>query len=750
VSGGWDASLIKVLLKHSDEYVRAWTLRLATDVPFTNPPQVFTGMGNDRSPAVLAQLACSARRMHYNDARIAVQELQRNQVAARDPAMPNLIWWAIESQLTRSGGREINWLTFTTGQTQALAHDITERYARRMMAGDFDNGPVVAAQIITFLQNPDKYVGLRGIVKALEGRALKEIPQELLKPLEEYWVANPDDSLILEIMARMNVPSARITLRQKAAAQTIPDADRIKAINLLRQLREPKAKDLFLAEMPKAKSDTLKIAFLGGLEAYDDPKIGEVVLAAYAGYPAAVKRRAVQLLLTRPVWAHGLFQQLDTGKFPKTDVAIEQARTAIALGDKELTAIVEKHYGKLAPATAGEKQARISWLNIAVSREKNADAARGKVLFIKHCGACHQLHGEGGKVGPDLTTADRKNRGYMLAQIVDPSGYIRPEYVVQNVLTVDERKLSGIASDMGESIALTNVVNDQPVTTLVAKKDLADIRPSGISLMPEKILDTLSDREVADLFAYLTSDPKRAPDAPAGQVKPETKPAPHKPGDKLKVCLVSGSFEYKSDASLAAFQKYLEANFPVECTRAFARAEKDKTFAGIENLATCDVAIFFTRRLQIDGEALEAVKSFVKSGKPIIGIRTASHGFQNWLEIDTEVLGGDYKGHFGSGIVCEVTHAAKAKDHPVLKGVSSFQSNGSLYKNPKIAADVTVLLTGSIPTQSEPVAWVREKAGRRVFYTSLGHPDDFQDENFIRLLVNGLSWVTKTELKPPK
>jgi type 1 glutamine amidotransferase len=83
--------------------------------------------------------------------------------------------------------------------------------------------------------------------------------------------------------------------------------------------------------------------------------------------------------------------------------------------------------------------------------------------------------------------------------------------------------------------------------------------------------------------------------------------------------------------------------------------------------------------------------------------------------------------------------------------VKPFQSVGSLYKNPDAAKDITVLQTGSIPNQSEPVTWVRErKVGektQRVFYTSLGHPDDFRDENFTRMLVNALSWTTGTELK---
>ena len=81
---------------------------------------------------------------------------------------------------------------------------------------------------------------------------------------------------------------------------------------------------------------------------------------------------------------------------------------------------------------------------------------------------------------------------------------------------------------------------------------------------------------------------------------------------------------------------------------------------------------------------------------------------------------------------------------------AAFKSNGSLYKNPAVASDVTVLLQGTIPKQDEPVAWVRERGNQRVFYTSLGHPDDFRDPNFVRLLVNALAWAARTELTPGK
>ena len=77
-------------------------------------------------------------------------------------------------------------------------------------------------------------------------------------------------------------------------------AARNRAIDLLRQLRDPKAKDVFLTEFAKGKADGLRVALLGGLEGFDDPAVGETVLGGYAGYTPTVKKRAVQLLLSRP------------------------------------------------------------------------------------------------------------------------------------------------------------------------------------------------------------------------------------------------------------------------------------------------------------------------------------------------------------------------------------------------------------------------------------------------------------------
>lgn len=210
----------------------------------------------------------------------------------------------------------------------------------------------------------------------------------------------------------------------------------------------------------------------------------------------------------------------------------------------------------------------------------------------------------------------------------------------------------------------------------------------------------------------------------------------------LKVCLVSGALEYKSNESLAAFQNYLEANYPVKCSRAFLEGTDEEHLPGLENLADCDVMLLFTRRLKLSGEQLERIKSYCQSGKPIVGVRTASHAIQTWLDLDKEVLGGNYHGHYIEGDETDVKIVENAKAHPLLSGVRPFRSAGSLYKNEGLAGDNEILLTGTIPDHTEPIAWTRMHKGARIFYTSLGHAQDFSEESFRRLLVNALFWTT--------
>jgi type 1 glutamine amidotransferase len=152
----------------------------------------------------------------------------------------------------------------------------------------------------------------------------------------------------------------------------------------------------------------------------------------------------------------------------------------------------------------------------------------------------------------------------------------------------------------------------------------------------------------------------------------------------------------------------------------------------------------------------------MNSGKPLIALRTACHafdtrgsapeGYAEWPKFDPEVLGGNYHGHHGAGPKCTVTLAGGAEDHPILTGVKlPFTSNGSLYEVRPLADSTTRLLIGTIPDKEpEPVAWTNHYGLSRIFFTSLGHADDFNNASFRQLLINAVFWAINKPVPKPE
>ncbi len=210
----------------------------------------------------------------------------------------------------------------------------------------------------------------------------------------------------------------------------------------------------------------------------------------------------------------------------------------------------------------------------------------------------------------------------------------------------------------------------------------------------------------------------------------------------LRVCLLSGCPTYHSEKSLPPFQEWLEKNYNVECTRIVRDGDN---LPGLEKIDDCDVIFVFFKRTNLKGEQLERFQKYVRAGKPIVAVRTASHAVQTWLDFDREILGGNYQGHYEKEPVTQIEVTEAGKPHPILKDVELKTAPGPLYKNTGHADDVTILLTGANPGHVEPLAWTREYKGGRIFYTSLGNVETFEDENFRRLLANALFWTAQRE-----
>jgi len=252
----------------------------------------------------------------------------------------------------------------------------------------------------------------------------------------------------------------------------------------------------------------LRMGVLAALQSFGDPAITQRVLQEFPQWSAGVQSKAQALLLARPTSALAYLQAADAGTLPIKGISLEQARSAMPFKNAAITQIVEKHWGKVGGEQSGEKTARISYINLINSRLKG-DPKIGHNLYTKNCASCHQLFNEGNKIGPDLTTADRMNRGYMIQNIVEPSGYIRPEYVAFNITTTDGRLLSGlVVESTPQAVTLLDAKNQKLV---LSRDKIEEMVASPVSLMPEKILDTLSDQEIVDLFSYLQSPAPAAP-----------------------------------------------------------------------------------------------------------------------------------------------------------------------------------------------------------------------------------------------
>ncbi len=675
--------------------------------------------------------------MPSRDALPIIQELLRRQEDVDDAHIPLLLWWAIEDKALSDRDQILDWLRESDAwQTPLIRRYIVERLARRYMA-EGGSGYAACARLINLAPTAEeRNLIVQGMEKALEGRQLSSLPKELEKPLQELWGERPTPILV-RLTMRLGSEEAYERALQMILDSGVKDQDRAGVIEALGQIGNPGCIPGLEKVLTDSKSNTLRLAALSALEAFPDARVSNFVLSLYPTFSGETRSRAQTFLLSRPASALALLQNVDRGKIRPQDVPLDQLRRVVLYDNAEIKKLVAKHWGQVSAPPPGAKVARINSLLHLLGQAKG-DPTAGKALFQKHCATCHTLFGEGNKIGPDLTSADRQNRGFLVTSMVDPSAIIRPEYMAHTVTTIDGRVLHGIIVERSEG-AIT-LVDSKTDRTVVSQSKIESLEPSPVSLMPESILDPLDDQQIRDLVSYTQSDGAAATrGADATPLAPSTKEPTDKEAKPLKVCLVSGSLEYDSDHSLAGFQEFLEKHYRVECSRAFRKADND--LPGLENLKTCDVMLLFTRRLTIDGEQLEQVKKYCQAGKPIVAVRTASHAFQNWLALDKEILGGNYQGHYGTGPAVEVHIEKHAKDHPILMNVKPFRSAGSLYKNTGLAKGAEVLLTGSIPEHMEPVAWTHLSHGGRVFYTSLGHSKDFADDNFKQLLVNALFWT---------
>jgi putative heme-binding domain-containing protein len=133
------------------------------------------------------------------------------------------------------------------------------------------------------------------------------------------------------------------------------------------------------------------------------------------------------------------------------------------------------------------------------------DAARGQALFSGErgrCSQCHTFRGQGGQIGPDLTDVGRKGRADIYRNIAAPSALIEPDFTTYTVATKDGQVLLGVVR--AEGAQAIRITDTNAKSTVIAREQIQQIRPSATSIMPVGLAATLGDAAIRDLIAYLT------------------------------------------------------------------------------------------------------------------------------------------------------------------------------------------------------------------------------------------------------
>jgi len=273
-------------------------------------------------------------------------------------------------------------------------------------------------------------------------------------------------------------------------------------VQIVGEVKISGAAPVMLAILSAGTSDeALKMAVLTSLQTYDEASIGAQVSRQYAGKLSDNVRAAAETLLaSRPKWSRELLSTVDVGKLPPNAVSMNVLKKIVRQNDKLNTALVRKHWGALKGTTTAEMKQQIARL-LKVIDAAPGEPLAGRALFTQKCAKCHVLFAKGGKIGPDLTAYKRDDLQRILTNVVNPSAEIREGFENYVVITVDGRILNGFLADQDKQVVVLRGVDGQNIT--LKRDDIEEMKAVSQSLMPEELLNGMSEQQVRNLFAYL-------------------------------------------------------------------------------------------------------------------------------------------------------------------------------------------------------------------------------------------------------
>ncbi|MCJ7465838.1 MAG: PmoA family protein [Maribacter sp.] len=488
ITGNISKKRLVQLLADKEPYVRGWAIQFLGEDQAASKEAIAAIAKlaqKEPSPVVRRYIAGFLQRIPKQDRWDIAESLVHYEVDAKDPNIPLMIWFGIEPILADQPEKAL-----------LLAHtsripSVVQKIARRLVDGN-----QMTALVADLGIRSDKQLDLlQGMLAGLEGRS--DITEPLnWKATYKVLQTHVDLSLISEEVAQ-HFGNAETAQKMIAiinnAASTVPQKQQaIKNLALHQRIELPPLLPN-LMDRPELRLEAIR-----AIAAYDDEALGQHLFDAYPKLSPLEKQEAILTLASRPTYGWILAQAIKNGTMPRKDIpayVAMQLRRVVGNGFVEIWGPIDDISGDI-QGQFGKYRRLLS--DVAIAK---ADAHAGKTIFQHTCAVCHMLHGEGGNIGPDLTGSNRGNTAYLLNNILNPSGEIQDDYKLVVITTQDGRTYSGnVISENDRNLTL-KVVGQDPIT--VNKSKIRSREVTEKSMMPEGLLNTLSDTDVLNLIAYL-------------------------------------------------------------------------------------------------------------------------------------------------------------------------------------------------------------------------------------------------------
>jgi len=489
VTGGIATEELLPLLEDPEPYVRMWAIRFLTERT-PEDATVFEALARlaatAESPVVRRELAVALQRIPVAERWAIAAPLAARADDAEDPNIPKMLWFGVEPLVEARPARA---LELATGSKIPYLSECLAR--RAALAGEFEallvaiddafGKPALIPMLdglLAALGNPRAMPeGWPALYRALRGSEDPEVVTRALKVAQQFG----DEEAAREVLARVR-------------DQALPAAERRAALELLVQTRSPLLEGKLHGWLDDEVLGLAAIRALGVMPASDS---GEKLVERFESSEDSDLRDAVlQTLASRDEFIEVLAEAIPAGRIPKEAVPVYLARQ-IAPRHPAL----KKLWGGEVRSSRERKELLRHWeQQLPEDYLASGDVESGKLAFQQFCGACHQMHGEGGDLGPDLTGSNRANLDYLLHNVLWPNDDVGEAYKLVNLTLDDGQRLSGnIVQETEDTITFKQVGETREIpVSKVASREVLDA-----SLMPPGLFDAMSREQVRDLVVYL-------------------------------------------------------------------------------------------------------------------------------------------------------------------------------------------------------------------------------------------------------